>query len=144
MLDTDVSFVGGATSPYEACACAHPDADALSAWALEGHDDPLRARMTELLAGVSPADVPRLAAEVDDQADDALSAQEAFVLASIDGASTLERLVDTIVLPAGEALEIVCRLCARGIVTLDRMSRSDEPGRAFQREPDMGDRWTPA
>jgi len=101
---------------------AEHDAEALSAWALAAHDDPLCARMTELLVDISPSDVPVVAVAVRDAAR-VLGHREAFVLASIDGTSTVEMMLDVVDLPAGEVLAIVCDLCARGIVTLDRSQR---------------------
>jgi len=101
---------------------AEHDAEALSAWALAAHDDPHLSRMTELLVDVSPCDVPLVAIAVRD-AVRVLGHREAFVLASIDGSSTVEMLLDVVDLPAGDVLAIVCDLCARGIVTLDRSQR---------------------
>lgn len=90
----------------------HPNAELLSSWAL---GDPASASMTELLSEIGPDDVPRVVA-----APSELSPREAAVVSAIDGRSTLERMVDTIDLPAGELLEIVCSLCARGLIVLDR------------------------
>ena len=96
---------------------AHPDADALSRWALAEHDDPHAARTTELLRRISPLDVPFITVRRAD-AEQILGHREAFVLSSIDGRSTCEMLVDTIDLPPGDVLAILCNLCARGLVVL--------------------------
>lgn len=98
---------------------ADPRVASLSAWALEAHDDPMCARTTELLVEISPLDIPRVVV-AGEQVAEVVSHREAFVIASIDGASTLETLVGSLDLPPGEVLEILCRLCARGIVALDR------------------------
>lgn len=96
---------------------AHPDAEVLAAWALEA--DPVFARTTDALVGVCPEHVPHIAVPVE-QAAAMVSHREAFILASIDGASTLEMMVTTVDLPLGELLESICALCARGLVTLVR------------------------
>lgn len=101
---------------------AHPDADALSAWALEAHDDPTRALVTELLVDICTTDIPRVVMSAVDVAR-LVNHREAFVVASIDGDSTLEMLVDMVDLPTGELLEIICSLCARRIVALARAAR---------------------
>jgi hypothetical protein len=101
---------------------AHPDAEALSAWALEGHDDPSCALTTELLVDLDTSDVPVVVLPPGEVAR-LVTHREAFVVASIDGASSLEETVDAIELPPGEVLEMVCNLCARGILALDRSRR---------------------
>jgi hypothetical protein len=101
---------------------AHPQADLLAAWALDGHVDPTYARATDLLVDISPEDVPFVAFAPDELAH-VLGHREAFVVASIDGQSTLDALAYTVDLPAGEVLAIICDLCARGVVGLDRSRR---------------------
>ncbi|MDB4937277.1 MAG: hypothetical protein JWP87_4249 [Labilithrix sp.] len=96
---------------------AHPDADALSTWALAEHDDPYCARTTDLLSSISPLDVPHITVRYQDAAQ-VVGHREAFVMASIDGRSTCEKLVDMIDLPPGDVLAILCSLCARGLVVL--------------------------
>jgi hypothetical protein len=96
---------------------AHPDADELSTWALAEHDDPYCARTTDLLSSISPLDVPYVIVRCEDAAQ-VVGHREAFVMASIDGRSTCEMLVDMIDLPAGDVLAILCSLCARGLVVL--------------------------
>jgi hypothetical protein len=101
---------------------AHPRAEELSAWALEAHVDPAFAKMTDLLVDIAPTDVPHVALPPGEVAQ-LVGHREAFVVASIDGESTLETMLDTVDLPYGEILAIVCSLCARGIVELDRSQR---------------------
>lgn len=96
---------------------AHPNAEALSTWALAEHDDPCFARTTDLLSRISPLDVPFVTVSCADAAQ-IVGHREAFVLASIDGRSTCEMLVDMIDLPPGDVLDILCSLCARGLVVL--------------------------
>ncbi len=96
---------------------AHPEAEALSSWALAEHDDPYCARTTDLLTCIAPLDVPFLTVACADAAQ-VLGHREAFVMASIDGRSTCETLLDMIDLPPGEVLGILCNLCARGFVAL--------------------------
>lgn len=101
---------------------AHPQADLLAAWALDGHVDPSFARATDLLVDISPEDVPFVPVAAEELAG-LMNHREAFVVASIDGQSTLDALAYTVDLPAGEVLAIICNLCARGIVDLDRSRR---------------------
>jgi hypothetical protein len=101
---------------------AHPDVEVLSAWALEAHDDPMRSLATDLFLDISPTDVPHLAATSEEVAR-LVTHREAFVAATIDGASSLETMLDSVDLPTGEVLAIICNLCARGIVVLDRSQR---------------------
>jgi hypothetical protein len=101
---------------------AHPQAEELSAWLLEEHDDPVSARTMDLLVDIAPHDVPHVALPADEVAE-LVGHREAFVVASIDGASTVETMVDLVDLPTGEVLAILCNLCARGIVAIDRAAR---------------------
>jgi hypothetical protein len=101
---------------------AHPQADLLAAWALDGHVDPSFARATDLLVDISPEDVPFVPRGAEELTH-LVNHREAFVVASIDGQSTLDALAYTVDLPAGEVLAIICDLCARGIVELDRTRR---------------------
>jgi hypothetical protein len=101
---------------------AHPQADRLAAWALDAHLDPTFARTTDLLVDISPTDIPHVMLPADEIAR-LVSHREAFVVASIDGHSTLETIPDTVDLPSGEVLAIICHLCARGILDLDRSGR---------------------
>ncbi|MBS2011619.1 MAG: hypothetical protein JST00_01800 [Deltaproteobacteria bacterium] len=99
---------------------AHPDAEMLSAWVLEAHDEPAYTRSTALLADLMPTDVPRVMV-TGPLAVGHVSHREAYVLASIDGHSTIDTLLDLVDLHAGEVLAIVAGLCARGIVAIDRL-----------------------
>jgi hypothetical protein len=90
---------------------------------VEVHDDSLAARTAAFLADISPVDVPRLAMAADCAAL-LVDHREAFVLACLDGASTLTDVLEVVGLPTGDVLEIVCSLCARGILALDRAMRA--------------------
>lgn len=102
---------------------ADRDPAALAAWALESHDDPMCAATTELFVDISPTDVPHVAMP-SGEVSLLVSHREAFVVASVDGASTLEMMLDTVDLPPGEVLAIICNLCVRGILVLDRSRRA--------------------
>jgi hypothetical protein len=103
---------------------AHPQAELLSAWALRDHEGPTLAKMTELLVDISPLDVPYVLLGSQEIAQ-LVSHREAFVIASIDGYSTLDTVPDNVDLPPGEVLAMICELCARGILGLDRSARCD-------------------
>ncbi len=94
------------------------DDSTFSAWVLDGDAEAVCARTTELLVTISPTDVPRVA-HGPEQLLSRLTLREAFVVASIDGESSLETILDMLDMPAGEALTIVCELCAAGVITLD-------------------------
>lgn len=113
---------------------AHPDAEALAAWALDAHVDPCFSRMTDLLADIAPTDIPQVVPTAAELAS-LVGHREAFVIASIDGESTLDMMLDTIDLPSGELLAIVCSLCARGLIVLDRSQR---PRSAVERGSNRG------
>jgi hypothetical protein len=101
---------------------AHPHAEALSAWALEAHVDPIYAAMTDLMVDLSPTDVPRVAMTLE-QVGRVVTHREAFVVASIDGHSTLEMMIQGMDRTrSGEVLGVLCNLCARGIVVFDRLA----------------------
>lgn len=99
---------------------AHPDAEMLSAWVLEAHDEPAYTRSNAILADLVPTDVPRLLVSPQ-EIGACVSHREAYVIASIDGHSTIDMLLEVVDLQAGEVLAIVCELCARGIVAIDRV-----------------------
>jgi hypothetical protein len=147
MLDHDAAFTGAEahalppfrdrlpTLPYDLSEyarietgpsswSAHRDAEALSAWALAVHDDPINAAITELLVDLSPTDVPRVAMTLE-QVARLVTHRDAFVVASIDGQSTLEMMVEGMDRArSGEVLGVLCNLCARGIVVFERSTRS--------------------
>lgn len=110
-------FARDNTGPASWSACR--DTERLAAWALEGHEDPSYARRTAVLVDLLPTDVPKLVT-APHQAAAVLTHREAFVLASIDGGSSIERLVDTIDLDNGEVLALLGDLCARGLVVIER------------------------
>lgn len=102
---------------------AHRDSVHVPAWSPDVHDDPLRAMTTGLLVDVWPTDVPS-AATTPDEAARVIDHREAFVFSLIDGKSSLGSMLDGVDLPSAELLAIVCDLCARGLVTLDRSQRT--------------------
>lgn len=99
---------------------AHPDAEMLSAWMLEAHDVPAYTRSTALLVNLLPTDVPRLLVS-GPRLVTLVSHREAYVLSSIDGHSAIDTLLEVVDLEAREVLAIVCELCARGIVAIERV-----------------------
>jgi len=99
---------------------ARVDDGALEAWASD--DDGVASRTTALLAAIGPTDVPRVVAAPSGTAQH-VSHREAFVIASVDGQSNVDALVDLVDLPAGEVLAIVCSLAARGILAVDAAPR---------------------
>ena len=120
-LPHDLSeFARALTGP--ASFSAHPQADLLAAWALDDHVDPTFARTTDLLVDISPTDVPFVCVPPDEAAR-LVNHREAFVVASINGQSPLENIPGMVDLPSGEVLAIICNLCARGIIGLDRSGR---------------------
>lgn len=84
---------------------------------------PLSVKTAALLADVSPLDVPRLKVSRE-RASSRLDRDQALVLSCVDGSSSLEEMVDRLGLPTGEVLEIVCGLCAHGVLELDRARRA--------------------
>jgi hypothetical protein len=99
---------------------AERDAAAPLPWASE--EDPFRDMTTGHLLDVRPGDVPYIALTTRELTARMLDAREAFVVSLLDGTSTLDALLDAAELQEPELLAIVCDLCARGIITLQRMS----------------------
>lgn len=97
---------------------AGSDDESFSAWVRESDDGGLCARTTQLLVSIAPTDVPRVLGSPEHLVT-RLTLREAFVVASIDGESTLETLLPMLDMPAGEALTIVCELCAAGVIVLE-------------------------
>lgn len=93
------------------------DDSTFSAWVKDSDQDGLCARTTQLLVTIAPTDIPRVASTPPHLLV-RLTLREAFVVASIDGESTLETILDLLDMPAGEALTIVCELCAAGVIAL--------------------------
>jgi hypothetical protein len=89
----------------------------------EVHDDPLHAMTSGPLVDVWPTDVPCVTGTAAQHVAQ-LDHREAFVLSMLDGESSLASMLEAVDLPGAEVLAIVCDLCARGIVTLDRSQRS--------------------
>jgi hypothetical protein len=86
------------------------------------HDDPLRAMTSGRFVDVWPTDVPCVTGKAVEHAA-RVDHREAFVLSMLDGESTIETMLEAVDLPGAEVLAIVCDLCARGIITLDRSQR---------------------
>lgn len=84
-------------------------------------EDPLDALETGLLVDLWHSDVPRVVPTSDTTV--LSDHREAFVLSLLDGQSTVGALLEIADLPVGEVLAILCELCARGVVTLDRSRR---------------------
>jgi hypothetical protein len=64
---------------------------------------------------LSPSDIVRLA-QSPGHLVPRLTLCEAAIVASIDGQSTLETIIHGLDMPEGEALTIVCELCAAGVL----------------------------
>jgi hypothetical protein len=88
-------------------------------------DDDVRWQIaTGPLVDVWPCDVPCVALTPEERGERLLDHREAFVLSLLDGQSSVSSMLDMESLPAGELLGILCDLCARGLVTLDRSQRA--------------------
>jgi hypothetical protein len=74
---------------------------------------------TYLTALGGPASVPTLAVRQVDVAALPLGPQAAFVLSRIDGASSIEDVLDMSVLARVETLRILCELLQRGIIRVE-------------------------
>jgi hypothetical protein len=70
------------------------------------------------LLGVRRSDVPRVALSTEECFDHGLDHRAGFILSLLDGCSNVETVLDVAGLPEQETLEVLCDLCARGIVTL--------------------------
>ena len=86
-------------------------------------DDPLRSLTAGPLVDLWPSDVPSVVGTAQAHAE-RVDHREAFVLSLLDGESSLEELAAAADLPGAEILTVICELCARGIVTLDRSQRA--------------------
>lgn len=100
--------------------------DSWSAWSDEPPDDEdvEWEIATGPLVDVWPCDVPCVALTPEERSERLLDHREAFVLSLLDGQSTVASMLEMESLPAGELLAILCDLCARGVVTLDRSQRA--------------------
>src|SRR6185295_2301172 len=76
------------------------------------------------LVDVWPCDVPCVALTIEERSERLLDHREAFVLSLLDGQSSVASMLDMESLPAGELLSILCDLCSRGVITLDRSQRA--------------------
>ena len=83
--------------------------------------DPLDAMETGLLIDLWHSDVPRVSAA--DPKACTVDHREAFVLSLLDGESTVGSLLEIADLPVADVLAVLCDLCARGVVALDRSGR---------------------
>jgi hypothetical protein len=92
--------------------------------AVEDAIDAMDSIETGLLVDLWHSDVPRVASGGTTSCTDH---REAFVLSLLDGASTVGSLLEIADLPVAEVLAILCDLCARGVVTLDRSRRVETP-----------------
>ena len=70
------------------------------------------------LLGVRRSDVPRVAVTTEACVEQGLDHRAGFILSLLDGCSTVDTVLDVAGLPEQETLEVLCDLCARGIVTL--------------------------
>src|SRR5262245_61876219 len=70
------------------------------------------------LLGVRRSDVPKVALSTEECFDQSLDHRAGFILSLLDGCSNVETVLDVAGLPEQETLEVLCDLCARGIVTL--------------------------
>jgi hypothetical protein len=82
---------------------------------------------SDWLLGIWPSDVPRAAVGSAEQRALLADDREALVVSLLDGRSSVGVVLEASGLPGAEALEILCELCARGIVALDRSGRSRLP-----------------
>jgi hypothetical protein len=69
------------------------------------------------LASIASTDVPQVAVSRETVLE-RVTLRQALVIACIDGETTLESLIERLDMPCGEALTIVCELCASGILSL--------------------------
>src|SRR5258708_3501 len=89
-----------------------------SSWSARTDDaPPPRPRSTPGVVTIAPTDVPSVAVSHESLLEH-VTLREAFVIASIDGESSLEALLEMLDMPNGEALTIICELCASGILSL--------------------------
>ena len=108
--------------PVAQDACDHASASGSSTV------DDMRA---ELLVDLWHCDVPYVVGYFETVVD----ASEARILSLVDGRATIGTLLEVSGLPLPDVLGVLCELCARGVITLDRSQRvarrdSDMPGDA--------------
>ena len=72
-----------------------------------------------ILVDLWHSDVPNLVTSVETVVDE----NEARILSLVDGRATIGTLLEVSGLPLPDVLGILCELCARGVITLDRSQR---------------------
>ena len=82
-----------------------------------------------LLVDLWHSDVPNVVTSVETVVDE----REARILSLVDGRATIGTLLEVSGLPLPDMLGVLCELCARGVISLDRSQRvarrdSDVPG----------------
>lgn len=87
-------------------------------------EEPAWAIATDPLVDVWPCDVPCVALSPEEREDKLLDHREAFVLSLLDGASSVSAMLEMESLPADDLLAVLCDLCTRGLITLDRSGRA--------------------
>ena len=112
----------------------HPsDGDDDGGGALEAELASEQRALDELTAGLLVdlwhSDVPNVVTSVETVVDE----REARILSLVDGRATIGTLLEISGLPLPDMLGILCELCARGVISLDRSQRvarrdSDVPG----------------
>jgi hypothetical protein len=112
------------TIPYDLSEYAREQTGP-SSWSAQSdapplHDDPLRGLASGQLLDVSPSDIPSVAPMHMEEEARRIDHREAFVLSLIDGQSTVGDILERVGSPDAEALGVLCDLCARGVITLDR------------------------
>lgn len=108
------------TLPYDLSEFAQVHTGPFS-WSDEApiDDAPFEAMVSGPFIGVRRSDIPRIAISLDAYDGPALGHREGFVLALLDGCSTVERLVDAAGLPEAETVAALCELCARGVIAFE-------------------------
>ncbi len=75
-------------------------------------------RASQLPAMISSADVPRVLLSPAEIAQLALDHRAGFLLAYVDGRQSMEEILDVCAMPEADALAILERLCALGVIAL--------------------------
>src|SRR4029079_15789783 len=97
-----------------------------SSWAARGDSPPAEVRFSatsDSLLGIWPSDIPCVAGLSDEEPVVVTDEREALVLSLLDGRVCVGYVLDTVGLPGADALGILCDLCDRGVITLDRSQR---------------------
>ncbi len=82
-------------------------------------DAPFDEMVSGPFIGVQRSDIPRVAISLQAYDGPPLGHREGFILALLDGCSTVERLVDESGLPESETIAALCELCARGVIAFE-------------------------